>query len=87
MKTINIKDELEKWLVDYITDTVHKLETGDSKEFNNWAKAFKKEEAAFVVDMEFVNDWAYDKRTEITEKEAEQYALSLLKIILDNWYI
>ncbi len=86
MKTIKIKKELENWLVDYLTNTVHNLEAEDSDEFNNWAKAFKREEAAFVVGMEFVNDWGYDERTEITEEEAEEYAQSLLKIILDNWY-
>jgi len=86
MKTIKIKKELENWLVDYLTNTVHNLEAEDSDEFNNWAKAFKREEAAFVVRMEFVNDWGYDKRTEITEEEAEKYAQSLLKIILNNWY-
>ena len=56
MKAINIKKELENWLVDYLTDTVHNLEAKDSDEFNKWAKSFEREEAAFVVGMEFVND-------------------------------
>ena len=86
MKTINIKKELESWLADYITNIVYNLEAEDSDDFNNWAKAFQREEAALVVGMEFANDWGYDKRTEITEEEAEEYAQLLLKIILDNWY-
>ena len=86
MKAINIKKELENWLVDYLTDTVPNLEAKDSDEFNKWAKSFEREEAAFVVGMEFVNDWGYDKRTEISEEEAEEYAQTLLKTILDNWY-
>ena len=86
MKTIKIKNELESWLVDYLTNTVHNLEAEGSSEFNKWAKSFEREEAAFVVGMEFVNDWGYDKRTEINEEEAEEYAQSLLKVILDNWY-
>lgn len=86
MKTINIKKELESWLADYITNIVHNLEAEDSDDFNNWAKAFQREEAALVVGMEFANDWGYDKRTETTEEEAEKYAQSLLKIILNNWY-
>lgn len=86
MKAINIKKELDNWLVDYLTDTVHNLEAKDSDEFTKWAKSFEREEAAFVVGMEFVNDWGYDKRTEISEEEAEEYAQTLLKTILDNWY-
>lgn len=57
MKKINIKNELETWLVDYITDTVHNLEAENSPEFNKWAKSFEKDEASFVVGMEFINDW------------------------------
>ena len=86
MKAINIKKELENWLVDYLTDTVRNLEAKDSTDFNDWAKSFERDEAAFVVGMEFVNDWGYDKRTEISEEEAEEYAQTLLKTILDNWY-
>ncbi|MCA4531501.1 hypothetical protein LDZ77_03010 [Bacteroides xylanisolvens] len=87
MKSINIKEELNQWLVDYITDTIHNLEAEDSIEFNKWAKSFEKEEAEFVVNMEFVNDWGYDGRSEIPEKEAIDYAQILLKRILDNWYL
>lgn len=79
MKKINIKNELEDWLVYYITDTVHNLEAENSPEFNKWAKSFEKDEASFVVGMEFINDWGYDERTEIDESEAEKYAQTLLK--------
>jgi len=37
--------------------------------------------------MEFVNDWGYNGRNEISEKEAIDYAQILLKRILDNWYL
>ena len=86
MKTIKIKNELENWLVDYLTNTVHNLEAEDSPEFNKWAKSFEREEADFVVGMNFCNDWGYEKRVEVTEEEAEKYAQTLLKVILDNWY-
>lgn len=86
MKTIKIKTELEDWLIDNITNTIHGLEAENADEFNNWAKAFEREEAEFVVNMEFGNDWGYDTRDEITEEEAVEYAQSLLKTILDNWY-
>lgn len=86
MKVINIKKDLENWLADYITDTIHNLETKDGEEFNQWARSFNREEAAFLVGMEFCNDWGYDKRDEITENEAEKYAQVLLKTILNNWY-
>ncbi len=90
MKTINIKNELEKWLIDYITEYIHQLEAEDVPEneaFNRWAKSFEREEAETLVGMEFVNDWFYDKRTEVNEKEAVEYAQSLIKEILDNWYL
>ena len=57
MKTIKIKTELKDWLIDNITNTIHGLEAENSDEFNNWAKVFKREEAEFVVNMEFGNDW------------------------------
>ena len=87
MKKINIESELKTWLIDYLTNTIHSLEAEDSKEFTQWAKSFEREEAEFVVRMEFVNDWGYDKRTDITEEEAARYADSLLKKILDRWYL
>ena len=85
---INIKNELENWLVDYITDFVHevKVEGQPNPEFEEWAKSFPREEAEYVVGMEFTNDWGYDKRKEVSEEEAEKYAHSLLKTIFDNWY-
>ena len=87
MATIKIKTELQDWLVDNITNTIHALEAENSDEFNKWAKTFKRDEAEFVVNMEFGNDWGYDTRDEITEEEATKYAQSLLQTILDNWYI
>lgn len=42
MKTIKIKNELENWLVDYLTNTVHNLEAEGSPEFNKWAKSFER---------------------------------------------
>jgi hypothetical protein len=87
MDFIKVKEELREWLADYITDTIHGFEAEDSVEFNQWAENFKKEEAEFVVNMEFVNDWGYDKRNEIPEEEAKDYANALLEKILDRWYL
>ena len=85
---INIKNDLENWLVDYITDFVHevKVEGQQNPEFEKWAKSFQRDEAEFVVGMEFTNDWGYDEREEVSEEEAEEYAQELLKTIFDNWY-
>ena len=52
-----------------------------------WAKNFQKEEAEFVVNMEFGSDWVYDERKEIPLKEAKEYASALMKKILENWYL
>lgn len=87
MKTIQIKEELCDWLINYITNTIHGLEAENSTEFNKWAKNFKREEAEFVVNMEFANDWGNDQREQISSKEATEYAQSILKIILDNWHL
>lgn len=87
MKSINIKNELNKWLVEYLTNTIHNLKVEDSDDFNKWAKTFEREEAQVLVDMEFETDWEYDERTEIPEEEAIKYAQSLLQEILDNWYL
>ncbi|MBP8935298.1 MAG: hypothetical protein KBG68_06335 [Prevotella sp.] len=87
MKTIQIKEELCDWLINYITNTIHGLEAENSTEFNKWAKNFKREEAEFLVNMEFANDWGYDKREQISSKEATEYAQSILKRILDNWHL
>ncbi len=84
---INIKTELKEWLVNYITNNIHGFESEDSPEFNAWAKAFDKEEASFVVEMEFINDWEYDQRESISEDEAAKYAQPLIKRILENWYL
>lgn len=82
---IRIKTELQNWLVDSITNAIHGLEAGKSDEFNKWAKNFEREEANFVVNMEFGNDWGYDEREEVTEEEAAEYAQMLIRKILDNW--
>lgn len=85
MDTIKIED-LKEWLVDYITMNIHSMESEESEEFNNWAKSFEKEEAEFVVRAEFVNDWGYDNRNEISIKEASEYAQALIQRILSTWY-
>lgn len=85
MQTIKIED-LKEWLVDYITMNIHSMESEESEEFNNWAKSFEKEEAEFVVRAEFVNDWGYDNRNEISIKEASEYAQALIQRILSTWY-
>ena len=36
---------------------------------------------------EFINDWGYDERDEITQTEAQEYAQILIQRILDNWYL
>lgn len=84
---INVKKDLENWLVNYITDTIHQLEAENSEAFNKWAKNFEREEAEFVVSMEFGVDWGYEERKEISEEEAAEYASSLIQTILDNWYL
>ncbi len=83
---INIKNDLANWVIDWITNAVHNTTSDDSADFNNWAKSFDRDEAAFVVSMEFANDWGYDTRTEIAEEEAEKYSQKLLQVILNNWH-
>lgn len=83
---INIKNDLKEWLVNDITNSIHNL-ASDSTEFNSWAKSFDRDEAEFVVDMEFINDFGYDTREEIEEREAKEYADALMKIILNKWYL
>lgn len=87
MNKIRIKTELKDWLIDNITNTIHELEIENSENFNKWAKTFKKENAELVVKMEFINDWGYDEREYITEKEASEYSQILMQRIIDNWYL
>ncbi len=87
MENIKIKSELEHWLVKYITNSIHGMQTEDSDEFNKWAKSFREEEASFVVRAEFANDWGYDERDEVTQEEAKKYAYALIQRILDSWYL
>lgn len=83
---INIKTELQEWVVDYIVDTIHSL-TSDSEEFNAWAKSFERDEAELVVNMKFNVDFGYDERESITDEEAQAYADKLLTIIINAWYM
>ena len=87
MNKIRIKTELKDWLIDNITNTIHDLEIENSENFNKWAKTFKKENAELVINMEFINDWGYDEREYITEKEASEYSQILMQRIIDNWYL
>ena len=86
---INVKIDLRDWLVDYITEYIHgiKVEGEPQPRFEEWAKNFKQEEAAFLVDMEYVVDWADETREYIPNEEAEEYAGRLIKHILDVWYL
>lgn len=86
----NIKiEELKDWIVDEITKTIHGFESDDenAKEFLSWAKLFEREEAEFVVGIEFVNDWGYDDRKEIPVEEAADYAHDLMQRIVNCWYL
>ncbi len=87
MANIKIKSELEHWLVRYITDNMHGMQAEDFDEFKKWAKSFKEEDASFVVGAEFVNDWGYDERDEVTQEEAKEYANALIQRILNSWYL
>lgn len=87
METINIKNELNSWLVTYILDFIHSMEGENFDDFNKWAKSYPKEAAEMIVGAEFVADWADDERKEITREEAEKYAQKLIRRILDTWYL
>lgn len=78
---------MKEWLVNYITDAIHGTKAENSEEFDKWAKSFKKEEAEFVVNAEFINDWGYDERDEVPLDEAKDYGNALIDRILDNWYL
>lgn len=84
-KSIKLK-RLKYWLIDYITNTIHDLKT-DNDSFNNWAKNFKREEAAFVVNMEYSAEYGYDERLSIPIEEVKEFADILIKSITDRWYI
>ena len=90
METIKF-EQLADWLIDTITERIHKLRVKEewiSKEdFNNWAKSFQREEAAVLVNMEFVVDWGEEERKEIPIEEASSYANKLMQTILDIWYL
>lgn len=80
-------NELEKWLVECITTTIHDLKVEGNDEFNKWAKNFKQEEAEFVVNMEFGAEWGYEEREAISAEEAYKYAMALTQKIVDVWYL
>lgn len=86
MKTIKM-NELSNWLVTYITDFIHGAQAENAPEFLKLAKSFKREEAESIVKAEFVNDWGYDERSEISEEEAILYARALLERILSSWFM
>lgn len=83
---IDIND-LEKWLVDYITESIHNYKVEDNEEFNKWANSFEREEAEFVVNMEFMVDFGNEERQCIPTSEAQEYASFLIQKILDVWYL
>ena len=86
MKTIKM-NEVSNWLVTYITDFIHGAQAENAPEFLKWAKSFKRAEAESIVKAEFVNDWGYDERSEISEEEAILYARALLERILSSWFM
>ena len=47
MKSINIKNELNEWLVEYLTNTIHNLKVEDSDDFNKWAKTLNGKKPKF----------------------------------------
>ena len=87
METINIKNELESWLVTYILDCIHSMEGENFDDFNKWAKSYPKEAAELIVGAEFAVDWMDDEREEITREEAEKCAETLIRRIVDTWYL
>ena len=78
---------LREWLIDYITDTIHGMKADDFPEFDKWAASFKRDEAEFVVNMEYLVECGDELREEISEDEARKYAEPFLEKILDSWYL
>ena len=80
-------NELQNWIIDYITDTIHNLEC-DNNEFNEWARSFERDEADFVVGMDM---WELEEeiegKTEFSEEEAVKLAHSFIQKIVDHWYL
>lgn len=86
MNRIKIQEELSDWLVDYITNSINGFsEESHTKGFIQQAQTFKKEDVQFVVNAEFINDWDYDEREDISEAEAKKYADALIKRITYLW--
>ena len=82
MKTTIKLSSLKYWLIDYITSQIRSLKIKEDwiskEEFNKWAKSFKREEAAFVVNMEYMVDWGNESRSSIPIEEAKVYAGTLI---------
>lgn len=80
-------NDLQNWIIDYITDTIHNLEC-DNKEFNEWARSFERDEADFVVGMDL---WELEEdiegKTEFSEEEAVELAHPFIQKIVDHWYL
>lgn len=91
MKTTIKLSSLKYWLIDYITSQIRSLKIKDDwiskAEFNKWAKSFKREEAAFVVNMEYMVDWGNESRSLIPIEEAKVYAGTLIETIISKWYM
>lgn len=80
-------NELQNWIIDYITDTIPNLEC-DNDEFNEWTKSFERDEAEFVVEM---NLWELEKeiegKIEFLEENAAELARPFIQKIVDHWYL
>lgn len=91
MKTTIKLSSLKYWLIDYITSQIRALKIKEDwvskDEFNKWAKSFKREEAVFIVNMEYTVDWGNESRTSIPIDEAKAYAQTLIQKITDKWYM
>lgn len=91
MKTTVKLSCLKYWLIEHITKQIQSMKIKEDRiskdEFNKWAKSFKREEATFVVNMEYSVDWGDEQRTSIPIEEAKAYAQILIQKIVDKWYV
>lgn len=80
-------NDLQNWIIDYVTDTIHNFES-DNLKFNEWAKSFEREEVDFVVSMDL---WELEEvlegKTEVSEEEAVRLAHPFIQKIVDHWYL
>lgn len=91
MKQINIRKDLRNWFADYITNSIHEMTTEESPEFNKWAKSFKRDEAEFLVNMEFgeiIAEWCVggNESEYMPETVAKDFAEGLIEKIIQVWY-